>query len=77
LREGAAESIQAKLVDGGYLEKDATSGKLDGRTERALRNFQREQSLPATGVPDDLTLQKLGLSPQDLFRSSSPKPQQE
>lgn len=70
LQPRAAEALQDKLIARGYLEGTARSGKLDGKTQRALREFQREQGLPATGTPDDLTVEKLGLSPNDLFRSA-------
>jgi peptidoglycan hydrolase-like protein with peptidoglycan-binding domain len=70
LQPRAAQALQDKLIARGYLDKTARSGKLDGKTKRALREFQREQGLPATGTPDDLTVEKLGLSPDDLFRSA-------
>jgi hypothetical protein len=71
LQPGTVTALQDKLVSRGYLDKSARSDKLDGKTEKALREFQRDQGLPATGAPDDLTVQKLGLSPRDVFRRSS------
>ncbi len=70
LREGGAASIQDRLMARGYLHRDTRTDELDGPTEKALRDFQRENGLPATGIPDDLTVKKLGLSPKDLFRAS-------
>ena len=70
LQPGAIAALQDKLVDRGYLDKSARSDKLDDRTEKALRDFQRDQGLPATGTPDDATVKKLGLSLQDVFRSA-------
>lgn len=75
LREGAAGDLQDKLIERGYLDKSLRSGSLDGDTVKALRAFQRDNGMPATGVPDDLTVTKLGLSPKDLFRAS-PAPRQ-
>ncbi len=69
LRPGAIGGLQDKLIERGYLDRDARSQELDGKTEQALRRFQRDQGLPATGIPDDLTVQKLGLSPGEVFRS--------
>ncbi len=70
LREGGAASIQDRLMAHGYLHRDTRTDELDGPTEKALRDFQRDNGLPATGIPDDLTVKKLGLSPKDLFRAS-------
>jgi hypothetical protein len=75
LQPGAITAVQDKLVGRGYLDSSDRSEKLDGRTEKALRNFQRDQGLPATGAPDDLTVQKLGLSPRDVFRGAPPEGQ--
>ncbi|MBC8131965.1 MAG: peptidoglycan-binding protein [Deltaproteobacteria bacterium] len=70
LKPDALEGIQNKLASKGHLPKERQSGKLDPATRDALREFQRESNLPATGVPDDVTVQKLGLSPTDVFRAS-------
>lgn len=43
------------------------NGKLDARTQAALRAFQKEQKLPETGLPDYATLKKLGIKPDELF----------
>jgi hypothetical protein len=70
LKPEGAKQIQAKLVARGYLDKDQTSDTLDDRTRHALREFQRESGLPATGLPDDATVTKLGLDPGRTFRSA-------
>ncbi len=75
LQPGAIAAMQDKLVGRGYLGSSDRSEKLDGRTEKALRDFQRDQGLPATGTPDDVTVQKLGLSPRDIFRGRPPEGQ--
>jgi peptidoglycan hydrolase-like protein with peptidoglycan-binding domain len=70
LQPGAAAALQDKLIARGYLEASVRSGRLDAKTQKALREFQREQGMPATGAPDDLTVEKLGLSPGEVFRSA-------
>jgi peptidoglycan hydrolase-like protein with peptidoglycan-binding domain len=72
LREDAVPRIQEQLKAKGYLQHQGASGKLDGETEAALRAFQRDRHLPATGMPDDETVQQLGLSAGDIFRGSRP-----
>jgi hypothetical protein len=72
LREDAIERIQGRLEVNGYLQHKDASGKLDGRTKEALRAFQRDRNLPATGIPDDETVRQLGLSADHIFRNSSP-----
>lgn len=71
LKPGAEKKIQDQLAGRGLLESDdARSGELDGATRAALRRFQREANLPETGVPDRETARRLGLSPDDVFRST-------
>jgi hypothetical protein len=68
LKPGAAKLIQEKLSQDGDLEGDASSD-LDARARAALAKFQRRHDLPATGIPDDATVRKLGLAPETVFRS--------
>jgi peptidoglycan hydrolase-like protein with peptidoglycan-binding domain len=70
LKPEAVEAIQGKLASRGDLAKDDRSGKLDDPTRKALRAFQRANNLPATGMPDDLTVKKLGLDPGEVFRAT-------
>jgi hypothetical protein len=70
LKPGAAKSIQERLSRSGDLHGDVSSG-LDGPTQNALKTFQREHDLPATGIPDDATVRKLGLKPEDIFRTGT------
>jgi len=74
LRPEAVKRLQQKLVSHGQLAEADQSGKLDGPTHKALREFQRANNMPATGMPDDLTIQKLGLKPAELTRAE-PKSQ--
>jgi len=70
LKPGAAKQIQNALVNRRYLADGAQSGQLDAPTEKALRSFQQDNKLPATGVPDDATIEKLGISPGEVFRAN-------
>jgi peptidoglycan hydrolase-like protein with peptidoglycan-binding domain len=72
LEPGAVKRIQERLHEQGFLPEHVRSGKLDGRTRQALRELQEKYGLPATGAPDDLTLQKLGLDAKELARSARP-----
>jgi hypothetical protein len=63
-----AQQIQDKLATRGLLSNDHQVGSLDGPTREALRAFQLQSDLPATGVPDEATVKKLGLAPDDVFK---------
>jgi hypothetical protein len=65
------EEIQSALARDGYYRSEP-SGKLDGRTQEALRKFQEDNGLPPTGKLDALSLQKLGLG-SDVAGVSAPK----
>lgn len=56
LKPGADEKVREKLG----VAKGAGMRK-------ALMNFQREHDLPATGMLDHETVEKLGLDPKDIF----------
>jgi len=73
LKPDAIEAIQEKLASRGELSEKRESGTLDAPTRAALREFQRKNNLPATGMPDDLTVQKLGLDPGRVFRATTKK----
>jgi hypothetical protein len=75
LRPEALRRIQERLVSSGKLGRAHTPGALDAPTREALREFQSTNQLPATGVPDDATVAKLGLAPADVFRSADRKEQ--
>jgi Putative peptidoglycan binding domain len=57
LQPGAGDKVRQKL---GLAEGS-------GSMTAALRRFQREHDLPATGVLDHETVEKLGLSPDEIF----------
>lgn len=52
----AQEALKAKGFDPG-----AVSGRMHPKTQEALRDFQKKNNLPATGVLDDKTAEKLGV----------------
>jgi hypothetical protein len=74
LKPNAVAAIQKQLVARGYLPSDEASGVLNGRTQGALRAFQRDSGLPATGFADDAVVRKLGLAPGDIFRAANDRP---
>jgi peptidoglycan hydrolase-like protein with peptidoglycan-binding domain len=55
--------IQAALVQRGYLKKDP-NGVWDAESADALRRFQQDQSLEASGKLNSLSLIALGLGPK-------------
>jgi carboxyl-terminal processing protease len=64
----AQEALKAKGKDPG-----AVSGRMHAKTQEALREFQKENNLPATGVLDQKTADKLGVT---LKGDEASKPQQ-
>gem|GEM_PF-1298086 len=72
LKPNAIEAIQDKLKSRGHLPMDHHDGSLDEPTRQGLQAFQKKNNLPATGMPDDLTVQKLGLGVEQIFRAASP-----
>jgi len=65
LEKGAAKKVQAALQEKGYPVKK--TGVVDARTKSALRHFQRQEKIAATGMPDQLTLQHLDLDPKEIL----------
>ncbi len=57
LKPGADEKVREKL-----------GVPKNGGMRKALMNFQREHDLPATGMLDHETVEKLGLDPKDIFQ---------
>jgi hypothetical protein len=69
LREGAAKKLQQRLAQAGTPVEGKDSGELDGPTRAALARYQRAHDLPATGDPDEATVRRLGLAPDEVFVS--------
>ena len=59
------KQIQQALVDKGYLQTPAT-GVWGPESMAALKRFQEEQKLEATGKLDSLSLIRLGLGPKKV-----------
>jgi murein L,D-transpeptidase YcbB/YkuD len=53
--------IQSALIKAGYLRSPA-SGQYDAATVEAMKSFQLDNGLPATGLPSAQTLKRLGVS---------------
>ena len=69
------QEIQQALIDKGYLQ-DPPTGVWDPPSSDALKRFQADQQLQATGKLDSLSLIRLGLGPkrQALTPASLPNP---
>lgn len=65
------KEIQSALVERGYLKKDA-SGVWDADSADAMRRFQQDQSLEATGKLNSLSLIALGLGPKHTAPAPAP-----
>jgi hypothetical protein len=68
MNPGSIRRIQAALRTKGYLE--AESGELDDATAAALRRFQADEGIAATGAPDRETLRRLGVDPNEVYRTA-------
>lgn len=65
------KEIQSALVQRGYLKKDP-NGVWDADSADALRRFQQDQSLEATGKLNSLSLIALGLGPKHPAPAPAP-----
>ncbi len=66
LAEGAVGRIQRALAARGLLQGHR-EGELDTPTSAALRKFQRDEGLAATGFPDRETVRRLGIEPEEAY----------
>jgi len=64
---GAVRKIQNALRERGFRAPE--TGALDQATRGQISLFQKLRSLPDTGFPDDLTIERLGLDPSKLHRA--------
>ncbi len=69
LQDGAESKIQRRLREKGFLHGQATEGQLDPETRQALRDFQRREGLPPTGLPSYETIRHLGLDLDSIFQT--------
>lgn len=73
LTPGTLSALQRALANRGVLKASHRSGELDAATAAALRRFQEEEGLAATGMPDRETLSRLGLDPDAAFGRNEPE----
>jgi hypothetical protein len=59
----AQNALKAKGLNPG------DDGRMDVKTQQALRDFQKSNNLPVTGVLDDKTAEKLGISKSSDMKS--------
>lgn len=64
------KKLQEALAAKGQEVK--TTGRLDASTQKALREYQKANELPDTGLPDFETLRRLGLKPEEVFERDLP-----
>ena len=67
------QEIQQALIQRGYMQ-GTPSGAWDSQTSDAMRRFQTEKNLPATGQLNSLSLIQLGLGPKRLAMVNPPAP---
>ena len=68
MRHGAVRELQEALSAKGFDGRE--SGVFDDATSKRLAAYQKSQKLPDTGLPDRETLKKLGLNPDEVYRST-------
>jgi peptidoglycan hydrolase-like protein with peptidoglycan-binding domain len=59
----AQQALKARGLNPGI------DGKMDAKTQQALRDFQKANKLPVTGILDQRTAEKLGVSLNGQDRS--------
>jgi len=69
LEKGAAKKIQEALATKGYSVK--ATGVIDDQTEAGLRKFQKKEDIAEHGIPDEITVTRLGLDPRDVYKSNA------
>ena len=73
LGERAVERVQRALAQRKLLAEHE-EGELDAPTSAAIRKFQEEEGLAATGFPDRETLRRLGIDPEASYGKAEEKP---
>ncbi len=67
LEKEKKKDIEQALQDKGF-EPGSVDGVIDGQTQSAISQFQRDNNLPATGMVDEQTAEQLGA---EIMPSSS------
>ncbi|HXI56634.1 MAG TPA: peptidoglycan-binding domain-containing protein [Polyangia bacterium] len=70
MHDGAERLIQERLRAKGLLKPAQVTGRFDSDTHQALREFQKREGLPTTGLPSFETVEHLGLKLDLVFRST-------
>lgn len=71
LSKESVQKVQTALRDRGFVVEK--NGTLDAKTQTALRSFQRREGIATTGMPDQLTIRKLNLQPEEILRANPVK----
>jgi peptidoglycan hydrolase-like protein with peptidoglycan-binding domain len=66
LAPGAVGELQRALAARGYIGRHR-QGELDAATSAAVRRFQQDEGLAATGMPDRETLRRLGIDAEAAY----------
>jgi peptidoglycan hydrolase-like protein with peptidoglycan-binding domain len=67
---GAARQLKEALHSRGFLRNPSPGPELDAATSEALRKFQQEEGLAATGFPDQETLRRLDIDATEAYRAA-------
>jgi hypothetical protein len=70
MQPGAERRLQERLRAKGLLREEQCNGQLDGDTRAALRQFQKSEGLPTTGLPSYETVDHLGLDLDQIFHTT-------
>lgn len=71
LHDGGEKKIQERLHAKGLLRAEDCTGRFDPATRDALREFQKHEGLPTTGLVSYETVEHLGLKLDTIFRSTA------
>jgi peptidoglycan hydrolase-like protein with peptidoglycan-binding domain len=73
LGQDAVGKLQQALAQRGLLGRHR-QGELDTATSAAVKRFQAQRGLAATGMPDRETLRELGVSPEEAYGTGGQAP---
>jgi hypothetical protein len=71
MHDGGEKKIQERLRAEGLLAAEHCTGKSNVATRDALRQFQKREGLPTTGLPSYETVDHLGLKLDAVFKSTT------
>jgi peptidoglycan hydrolase-like protein with peptidoglycan-binding domain len=67
---GAVRQLKEALQSRGFLKSPSPGPEIDAETSNALRKFQQEEGLAATGFPDQETLRRLDIDAAEAYRAA-------